>query len=285
MSLFSWFQRQPASAKSRAKAVQSAPAHPTAGAQPGPASAGAIDPRKNERTERRELLYSVVRDAMVRAGVLSASYKFKVLSLDARGRQFLVMMDLAREYGGETVRLSEIEDLITQAARARYEISVIAVYWRINDSVAVGIAQKGVAPHGASLPASSAATATAVRRPVPSAAPVAAAAPVARPVAAPLAVSAGRPSGHGPLLPAQGLRPVQRYEPIEADEVAAFKRALASAAAGSATAPVPGRPGVAVRSGPLLPPSPVVPGFEDTEMPAADPPGTDLSTTQYGDLH
>ena len=31
--------------------------------------------------------------------------KFKVLSLDQRGRQFLVMMDLARRYGGETVRL------------------------------------------------------------------------------------------------------------------------------------------------------------------------------------
>ena len=51
--------------------------------------------RKNERMERRELLYSVVRDAMVKAAVLSASYKFKVLSLDQRGRQFLVMMDIA----------------------------------------------------------------------------------------------------------------------------------------------------------------------------------------------
>src|SRR5574343_431788 len=55
------------------------------------------------------LLYTVVRDAMVRAGVLSASYKFKVLSLDQRGRQFLVMMDLAREYGGETARLRSEE--------------------------------------------------------------------------------------------------------------------------------------------------------------------------------
>ena len=51
---------------------------------------------------RRELLYAVVRDAMTRAGVLSAGYKFKVLSLDARGRQFLVMVDLARNHGGET---------------------------------------------------------------------------------------------------------------------------------------------------------------------------------------
>ena len=58
---------------------------------------------------RRELLYGVVREAMVRAGVLSSSYKFKVLSLDARGRQFLVMVDLSHGAGGETGRLAEIE--------------------------------------------------------------------------------------------------------------------------------------------------------------------------------
>ena len=51
---------------------------------------------------RRELLYAVVREAMVRAGVLSSSYKFKVLSLDPRGRQFLVMVDLAHGAGSDT---------------------------------------------------------------------------------------------------------------------------------------------------------------------------------------
>lgn len=72
--------------------------------------------------------------------------KFKVLSLDQRGRQFLVMMDLAREYGGETARLSEIEALIAQTAKTRYDILVTAVYWRINDHVAVGLPQKGITP-------------------------------------------------------------------------------------------------------------------------------------------
>lgn len=37
--------------------------------------------------------------AMTRAGVLSASYKFKVLSLDRLGSEFLVMMDLTRVVG------------------------------------------------------------------------------------------------------------------------------------------------------------------------------------------
>lgn len=310
MSLFSWFSRKPAPPKPRPAAEPSGllnadatvPLQGRAGkpvAPPLPPDHAAN--RKNERMERRELLYTVVRDAMVRAGVLSASYKFKVLSLDQRGRQFLVMMDLAREYGGETVRLSEIEALIAQTAKTRYDILVTAVYWRINDHVAVGIPQKGVAPQGAALPVPAAVPPVARRPPVAAVAPVPAkpAAPVApsapaapvRPAAVPApAPILGTASSWPPLMaagPAAAAAPeVQRqaapprYEPIEADEVAAFKRALANAAA----APVaPAKPGVPVRSGPLLPPSPPT-GFEDTEMPGADTRSPDLSNTQYGEL-
>ena len=165
MSLFSWFSRKPSPSKPRSPIEPSGLLNADATVPLAVGRNPALEPRpvehaanrKNERMERRELLYTVVRDAMVRAGVLSASYKFKVLSLDQRGRQFLVMMDLAREFGGETVRLSEIEALIAQTAKARYDILVTAVYWRINDHVAVGIPQKGIAPLGASLPAASAA--------------------------------------------------------------------------------------------------------------------------------
>ena len=333
MSLFSWFSRKPAPPKPRPAGEPSGllNADATVPLTPGRQGKPLVEPlppehaanRKNERMERRELLYTVVRDAMVRAGVLSASYKFKVLSLDQRGRQFLVMMDLAREYGGETVRLSEIEALIAQTAKTRYDILVTAVYWRINDHVAVGIPQKGVAPHGASLPLQPVAP-PAVRRPpvvaapaqpvVPAAAtaPAAPAAPLLRPVAAaatptaplrpvagnataaapvvaPPAPSAAPVAPVPPVLPAAAARAPQRFEPIEADEVAAFKRALAHAASASAAAAVPAaasRPGVAVRSGPLLPPSSPQPtGFEDTEMPGSDGPAPDLSSTQYGELN
>ena len=159
MSLFSWFSRKPAPPKAKPRSAGAEPSGllnadatvPLAPGRPGQPLLQPVPPehaanRKNERMERRELLYTVVRDAMVRAGVLSASYKFKVLSLDQRGRQFLVMMDLAREYGGETARLSEIEALIAQTAKTRYDILVTAVYWRINDHVAVGLPQKGITP-------------------------------------------------------------------------------------------------------------------------------------------
>ena len=63
------------------------------------------------------------------------------------------------------------------------------------------------------------------------------------------------------------------------------KRALADAASSPTAAPAAAaRPGVPVRSGPLLPPSSST-GFADTEMPGSDAPSPDLSSTQYGELN
>ena len=288
MSLFSWFSRKPSPPKphpaGEAQGVLGADATvPLVPGRPVPPPNPAAN-RKNERIERRELLYLVVRDAMVRASVLSSSYKFKVLSLDQHGRQFLVMIDLAREYGGDTARLAEIEALIAQTAKARFDILVTAVYWRTNEHVALGQPLKSGTPgalghaHAPDPPA-----------PAPTLTPR----PPRRP--APLVP----PAPPEPLLPVIGAEPLvppaapstpllsprtgARYEPIEADEVAAFKRALTEAAAtGPAVAPAP--TGVSVRSGPRLAPSAST-GFEDTEIPDDHGPSSDLSRTQYGDLH
>ena len=88
--------------------------------------------RKHERMARRELLYAVVRQGMVRAGVLSSSYKFKVLSLDGRGRQFLVMVDLGGDCIVEVAQLGEIDAMIAQSANLRHDIVVTSVYWRMS---------------------------------------------------------------------------------------------------------------------------------------------------------
>lgn len=90
----------------------------------------------------REQLYMVVRDVMLRAEVLSPSYKFKVLSLGAQGSSFYVMIDLSRDYCGESALLGHIERAIAAQAQRQFGISVKAVYWRVNLNVATGIRPK-----------------------------------------------------------------------------------------------------------------------------------------------
>ena len=232
MSLFQWLVRK-SPARATAGQQSSGLAHVDAtvplraGGTPHRShdtSASHAANRKSERLERRELLYTVVRDAMTRAGVLSASYKFKVLSLDSRGRQYLIMMDLARKDAGAPERLAEIEGVIAQNAKTRHDILVTAVYWRLHEHVTAGLSRSVVAP-----------------------------AEAARPTAP----------------------PKPRFEPLHADEVAAFKQAIASA-----TAPMPlSAPGEIIKSGRRNPvPEPV----DDYEV---DRRASPLSGTQYGDLN
>jgi len=206
---------------------------------------------------RRELLYAVVRQSMIRAGVLSSGYKFKVLSLDTKGHQFLVMIDLARPYGGDPARLADIEAMIAQAAKARHDIVVNGVYWRTNEHVAVG--DPATPENAAHAPETS------------------------QP-----AVLESHP---GPLD--SGPRSAPRFEPIQADEVAAFKSALAAGVsapvATAASGPAaPTRAGASARafdgSGKHGPQSyTLLTGFEDTELPEGRTPV--LSGTQYGELN
>lgn len=94
-----------------------------------PAAPGPVPSRKQERSAHREQLYAVVRECMLRAGVLSSGYKFKVLSLDGHGRSFLVMMDILA--GAQApADPAAVEEAIGQAARQRNGIEVEGVYWR-----------------------------------------------------------------------------------------------------------------------------------------------------------
>ena len=114
--------------------------------------------RKGERLERREQLYTVVRESLTAAGILSASYKFKVLSLDSRVRQYLIMMDIDRRYAADTGRLAEIEGLIAHNAKSRHDILVTAVYWRVNETVTAGLSRLSAPAPLKPTPPSAAAT-------------------------------------------------------------------------------------------------------------------------------
>lgn len=251
MSFFNWFSGKSTQPRKSAAIEGQGRANPAGRDRPSsplsvpqrlsvesatPAEAGKV-----KRHARREQLYVAIREAMTRAGVLSASYKFKVLSLDQSGNEFIVMMDLAKAFGGQPEQLGEIETLIVQNARARFEITVPAVYWRM-DEVAV-VSKPALSAHDAGQTAALHVDA------------VAAAAPA---------------------------KPAPRYEPIQADEVAAFKQALMAASAQGPAAAAPEK-GVKVKSGPRS--YTLLTGFEDTEMPPESISSPALSSTQYGDLN
>ena len=88
--------------------------------------------RKEDRAAHRDLLHAVVREAMMGAGVLSAHYKFKVLSVDQDGQQFLVMVDLVSSLEADTGRLGTLETAIIQRAHSQRGLQIIAVYWRFS---------------------------------------------------------------------------------------------------------------------------------------------------------
>jgi hypothetical protein len=85
------------------------------------------------RSQRRHAIYDTVRESMIAAGVLSASYKFKVLAADKAGTDFLIMVDLAQPLPGGAAQMTWIEGLIERMATARHALDVSGVYWRVND--------------------------------------------------------------------------------------------------------------------------------------------------------
>lgn len=157
-----------------------------------------ISPRRGRRILRREQLFSVVRESMIRGGVLSSSYEFKVLTLDANGDSFLVLVDLALpadvmpdEY------LLEIERWVQLSAEARHGMKVGSVYWRrkpVHD-------QRGIALK--------AAVAAQTQRDAAASTP------------APLMADTAIPR---PPMP----KPAGRAQPVARDEVEAFRQALQS---------------------------------------------------------
>lgn len=141
MALFNWFSgnseraNPPVSRDRNRSARHSRPPALSANAPAVASTMPVADPsqeRKARRHARREQLYVAVRQSMTRAGVLSASYKFKVLTLDPCGDQFLVMMDVHPSLGAQVDKLTECESLIVQAAKTMFGIVVTSVYWRLD---------------------------------------------------------------------------------------------------------------------------------------------------------
>lgn len=171
-----------------------------------------ISPRRGRRILRREQLYSVVRESLIRAGVLSTSYDFKVLALDANGDGFLVLVDLALPADAiPDEYLLEIERWVQTSARSRHSMEIEAVYWRRKATHD----QRGIALKAA-VQAQTRRETQAVDRP------------------------GERASA---LASVESLPQHLRTQPVALDEVEAFRKALASPAIPkpASDAPTPGR--------------------------------------------
>jgi hypothetical protein len=84
------------------------------------------------RAQRREQLFALVREHMIRAGVLSSAYKFKALTLDKSGDHFLVLMDIqADSVPHDPVHLASLEASMQKAALELLQLEVKYVYWRL----------------------------------------------------------------------------------------------------------------------------------------------------------
>jgi len=87
---------------------------------------------KEQRAHRREQLFGLVRENMIRAGVLSSAYKFKVLTLDSLGQSFIVLIDVqGRAFKHDAATLAHLETQLRNLCLERLDLTVKNVYWRI----------------------------------------------------------------------------------------------------------------------------------------------------------
>ncbi len=119
-----WLQAKP----KRASAAQQTPD----GSSSTPSTGAVPFSTRELRAQRREQLFALVREHMIRAGVLSGAYKFKALTLDKTGNHFLVLMDIQTDsVPHDPAHLSGLEAALQKAAKDLLQIEVKYVYWRL----------------------------------------------------------------------------------------------------------------------------------------------------------
>lgn len=104
----------------------------------------------NERMAfRREMLFDSIKTTMQSHGILSGSYRFKVVRADKRGHSFVVLVGLSSDFmdseQGRPRPLQALGAAMAKDALGRYGVGVAAVYWRVNPELK-GFDPERVAP-------------------------------------------------------------------------------------------------------------------------------------------
>ena len=93
---------------------------------------------------RRELLFETIRVTLNTRFVASNTYRFKVMRTDKRGHCFVVMLDMSPTFmespGGKHAELAVTAALLTQNAVTKYGLVVGGVYWRVDETLDVSVA-------------------------------------------------------------------------------------------------------------------------------------------------
>ena len=93
---------------------------------------------------RRELLFETIRASLSQRFIAPNTYRFKVMRTDKRGHCFVVMLDMSPDFmaspAGQHAQLKETAALLTKNAHIKYGLLVGGVYWRVDETLDVTVA-------------------------------------------------------------------------------------------------------------------------------------------------
>ena len=94
---------------------------------------------------RREMLFEAVKSTLNHNSIAPNTYRFKVVRTDKRGHCYMVMFDMSPDFmaseQGQHRQLSKLATALIANAQSRYGLVVGAVYWRIDETLAVLVAE------------------------------------------------------------------------------------------------------------------------------------------------
>ena len=93
---------------------------------------------------RRELLYETIRASLNIRFIAANTYRFKAMRTDKRGHCFVVMLDMSPTFmaspAGEHASLKETAAELVKNAEIKYGLQVSGVYWRVDETLDVSVA-------------------------------------------------------------------------------------------------------------------------------------------------
>jgi hypothetical protein len=93
---------------------------------------------------RRELLFETIRASLNMRFIAPNTYRFKVMRTDKRGHCFVVMLDMSPTFmaspAGQHAQLAQTAALLTKNAETKYGLIVGGVYWRVDETLDVSVA-------------------------------------------------------------------------------------------------------------------------------------------------